>query len=190
MSRTSTFADLLRTVVVEKHQERIEHSDHATVGHVVLRERDPNAVMKVSVTDIPLSAAVVRVGRLQHLSGIENGRWKKICDYLVVIPDGERSWAVLVEMKKTLAVAEKAEEQLRRSIPVVEYLRSLCEIELEKPIHVVMRYVVLVEKGSGRFDKERTRVTTGIQSEKELFGDSQVETIVGMAVAAKQLVGG
>lgn len=175
---------MLRKVVNAKHLVPIPTGGRS----VVLRES--KAKMQVGVTDVPSCSTIVRLGRLQHLGGIEDGRWKRICDYVVVVSDEEESWVVLIEMKKTLAGVGKAKEQLRRSIPVVKYLQSLCEIESEKPIHVVMRYAVLVEKKNGRFDKERTRVTTGVHSETEIYKGHHVETIVGEAVAAKQLVGG
>ena len=176
---------MLHTVLRDTHLKRAAHSADATVGDVVLRER--GASMQFVVTDVPSSWTIVRIGRLQHLSGIRKGRWKKICDYLLVIPDGRQSQAVLVEMKKTLSDAGPAMEQLRRSVPVAKYLQSLCEIESEKPMQVVVRHVVLAEKITGRFDKEPTRVTRGVRFRRDVYKGTQVETIVGRSVAAKEL---
>ena len=184
MPSKSKFAELLQTVVRDRHQARITHS--ADESNVVLRE--PQANMRFKVTDVPSSWTIIRIGRLHHLSGIKDGRWKKICDYLLVIPDGRTAWALLVEMKKTLSDAEPAMEQLRRSVPVVSYLQSLCEIESEKPMRVAVRHVVLAEKAIERFDKEPTRMTTGVQSQKVTYKGNQVETIVGRSVAAKELI--
>lgn len=185
MSKPPEFAELLQTVVRDTHLKRVAHSAGAPVADVVLRER--KAGMQFVVTDVPSSWTIVRMGRLQHISGIRKGRWRKICDYLLVIPDGRESRAVLVEMKKTLSDAKPAMEQLRRSVPVARYLQSLCEVESEESIHVVLRHVVLAEKITGRFDKEPTRVTSGVRFRKDVYKGTQVETIVGRSVAAKEL---
>ena len=108
----------------------------------------------------------------------------------MLIPGGRTSRAILIEMKKTLSDAGLAREQLRRSVPVVKYLQSLCEVESERPMQVVVRHVVIAEKAIGRFDKEPTRVTKGSRSQKNVYKGNQVETIVGRSVAAKELAHG
>lgn len=190
MSRTSKFADLLQTVVLAKNLVPLGRSAHGTMATVVLRENDPNAKMRFSVTDVHPSSTIVRIDHLQHLAGIRDGRWKKICDYLLVMPDDQRSWAVLVELKKTLSGLERAKEQLHRSLPVVKYLQSLCEVETENPIQVVVRHVVLVEKHSERFDKEPTRVTAGVRLQEDMHKGILVQVVVGESVEAKTLVAG
>ncbi len=179
------FAELLQSVVRDTHLKRVAYSAGAPVADVVLRER--KAGMKFRVTNVPSSWTIVRMSRLQHLKGMKDGKWKQICDYLLVIPDGRESRAVLVEMKKTLSDARRAMEQLRWSVPVAKYLQSLCEVKSEESIHVVLRHVVLAEKITERFDKEPTRVTRGVRFRKDVYKGNQVKTIVGRSVAAREL---
>lgn len=187
MSSTLALADLLRIIVCDSHLVKIGDADDASTPYVVLRERKAN--MSVRVMDVPASSAIVRIGRMQHLKGIRSeGHRKKICDYLIVMSDGQKSWAVLVEMKKTLSGADLAKEQLRRSVPVVKYLQSLCEVDAEQPMQVVLRHVLLVEKTNKWIDKDRTRVTQGVELQKAVYKEIHVKTIVGTSVAVRQLV--
>lgn len=183
---TSKFAELLQKVVKDEHVEKIMDSAGAAVGQVLLREPDAN--MTINVTNVPVLSAIIRIGGLQHWGGIENGSWKQICDYLLVIPNGRTSWVVLIEMKKTLSDAnrDKAEEQLRRSIPVVRYLESLCEIEAKESMRLLgLHHVVLAERSRG-FVKDRIRVIPGVKSH-----EAGIKTIVGRSsVAVQELIDG
>ena len=178
---TSKFAELLQKVVKDEHVEEITDSAGAAVGQVLLREPD----MTINVTNVPVLSAIIRIGGLQHWGGIKNGSWKQICDYLLVIPNGRASWVVLIEMKKTLSDAnlDKAKEQLRRSIPVVRYLESLCEIEAKESMRPSdLHHVVLAERSRG-FDKDRIRVIPSVESHK-----AGIKTIVGRSVAVQELI--
>ena len=152
--------------------------------------KEPEANMCVEVTSLPIASAVVEIGRLQHLSGVENGPWKKICDYLLVIPT-ENQWdAVLIEMKKSLADEERAKEQLRRSIPVLKYLESLCAIQAERDWKVVPRYVVVVEKKSARLDKDHIRVAADSWRWREKYKKISIAFFVGPSLSAEALLAG
>ena len=158
---------------------------------MVLKETD--ADMCFGVTSLPISSTVVKIGSLQHLTGVkETGDLRKICDYLLVIPTGNLWSAVLIEMKKTLDQKnkEKGKEQLRRSIPVVKYLESLCAIQAERDWEVVMRYVVVAEKESPRLDKGRTRVVAGFRRWREKHEKISVAFFVGDSLTAKALLAG
>ena len=186
MSGTKGFADQLEDVLRADKLQKIKYRDGNLKGDVVLKE--PNAKMSFEVTSLPISSTVVEIGRLQHLSGMENGPWKKICDYLLVIPTTENLWsAVLIEMKKTLAGEEQAKEQLRRSIPVVKYLESLCAIESHRDWEVIMRYVVVAEKRA-RLDKDRIRPDTGPPPRREEYKGISVAIVVGDSLTAKALL--
>lgn len=104
------------------------------------------------------------------------------------MPNDQDSWVVLVEMKKTLSSGKAPEEQLRRSVPVVKYLQSLCETDAGQSMRIVLRHVLLAEKASGRFDKDRTRVTEGVDSMITLYKDIRIKTIVGTSVTAQELI--
>ncbi len=65
---------------------------------------------------------------------------------------------MFVELKETLRDHDDAREQLRRSLPILEYLRSMCGVgDLVKP-DVSVRYVILASRDAKRLDKQRTRV--------------------------------
>ena len=101
-----------------------------------------------------------RIGRLQ---GIRDGKWTKVCDYLVVwrtaIGDHGRDNAMFVELKKTLAGDRSGGmEQLRRSRPYLDYLRSVCRVEfgaISPPMGVPTRYVLIGERLSQHLAKQR-----------------------------------
>ena len=154
MSGTKGFADQLKDVLRADKLQKIKHRDGSLEGEAVLTD----AKMCFEVTNLPISSTVVKIGLLNHLAGVRDDirELKSICDYLLVIPnENQNQWsAVLIEMKKTLMGEKKPEkkpkEQLRRSIPVVKYLESLCAIHAKRDWEVVMRYVVVAEKESPR----------------------------------------
>ena len=156
-----------------------------------MNERGANTL---TVTNLPISSAVVEIGCLQHLKGLKDGPWKQICDYLLVIPTGNLWYAVLIEMKETLGHGqkEKGKEQLRRSIPVVKYLESLCTIQAEqRDWEVVMRYVVVAEKESPRLSKERTRVAdAGSPRSREKYKGISIAFFVEHSLSAEALLAG
>lgn len=182
MTETSTLASLLRDVV----RDDLWESPDERQGELLLRECD--AEMNVRIDGLTPSCTVVRIGRLQHLKGIDKGKWKKICDYLLAINDDQQTWIVLIEMKKSLSNATGAEEQLRRSIPVARYLQSICECESQVKMPISLRYILLAEKYSSRFDKERTRTDAGTHSSITKHKGIAVKTIVGHSVSAEDLL--
>lgn len=123
-------------------------------GYVELHE--PN-VMKVVVAGVPEGARVINMRKIGSLSGIRDGMWKRICDYLVIWRTGDRDEAVFVELKKTLS-DPRGREQLRRSLPYLDYLRSLCRIEYGpgvSPAWLPTRYVLIGKRTSGHLAKQR-----------------------------------
>ncbi len=96
-------------------------------GTVVLREEN---VMKVEVSNVVSDAVVLNLRKIGSLSGIKDGPWKQTCDYAIVSRGSKKVRVVLVELKKTLNVEEtKGFEQLRRTLPLLKYLRSMCTLE-------------------------------------------------------------
>ena len=95
-----------------------------------------------------------------ELKGLAAGEWKKTCDYLVIGQQDVRALALFVELKKTLhdTAQRTGLEQLRRSLPLLDYLRSVCAIECgQDAARIEVRYVLLAEKGSPRLDKQPVR---------------------------------
>ena len=96
--------------------------------------REPPADMRVKITGLPGTSIVIRTERVGHASKISDGSWKQICDYLLVVELGDRTHAVFFELKKTQTQEKKPKEQLRRSLPLLNYLRSVWEIESGAPL--------------------------------------------------------
>ena len=123
-------------------------------GNVELYERN---VMKVVVEGVPEGARVINMRKIGSLNGIRDGVWKRICDYLVIWRTGDRDEAVFVELKKTLS-DRRGREQLRRSLPYLDYLRSLCRIEYGSgvsPARLPARYVLIGKRTSGHLPKQK-----------------------------------
>lgn len=147
-------------------------------GSVTLRE--PN-VMAVTVLRIPRRATTINLQRMGDFSGVKDGRWKQRCDYMFVLDVAGRSEVVFVELKKSLDTGkEKAMEQLRRSPPVLMYLKSLCELEERRTAsggELRLRYFVISEKQTERLDKQPVRARRGPATEQ--FKSIRVGLAVG-----------
>lgn len=128
-------------------------------GTIVLKEKDKRHLMKVAVSDLDSDAVVIRLDQgIGSLSGIKDGRWKQVCDYVIIGQEGERVRVLFVEMKRTFAKELKGFEQLRRSLPFLHYLRSVCKIECAPDSEKLeVRYALIAEKGSRTLDKQRVK---------------------------------
>lgn len=144
-----------------------------TDGKVTLRERQ--ASMAFEVADMPPSVTTIDidqlVGKSGRLSGVKNGPWTKHCDYLLVCEDEGGEIAIFVELKKTLESEqkEKGMEQLRRSLPLLKYICSMCRIHQGmKPDRSRMdaRYFLIGERGSRSLDKQRVKQGGRIPTEQ------------------------
>ena len=158
-----------------------------TDGKVILRERQ--ASMAFEVADMPPSVTTVDIdqlaGKVGRLSGVKEGPWTRHCDYLLVCEDEGGEIAIFVEWKKTLGSEqkEKGMEQLRRSLPLLEYLCSMCRvhqgIKLDNS-RVDARYFLIGEKGSRSLDKQRVKQDGRIPMERHknitvhIFGGQSV----------------
>ena len=144
------FTDCLRKVVLDRWQRFPDPG-----GTVKLVE--PN-VMWVRVSGLSQDSVVIRPHKIA-LSGVKEGPWKQSCDYVIVSPDGDTVRVLFVELKRTLPnKLKKGLEQLRWSLPRLEYLRSLCRIHCGgEPDRIVVRYALVAEKGSPRLDKQPIR---------------------------------
>ena len=115
--------------------------------------------MTVEVSGLGGDAVAVRLDqRLGSLSGIKEGPWKKQCDYVVVSPAGSTVRVLFVELKKTLTDNSDGLEQLRRSLPWLKYLRTLCRIECDATLkNSAVRYALIAARGQQRFDKQHVK---------------------------------
>ena len=85
---------------------------------------------------------------------------------------------MFVELKETLRENDDAREQLRRSLPILEYLRSVCAVEdLIKP-EVSVRYVILASRDAQRLDKQRIRITPSYAIRAEHYRGIYVKSFI------------
>lgn len=130
------------------------------VDNVILKEEERNSKMNVEVHGIRGDVTVVRLGagktQMDHLPSLE-GKFKKICDYLLITRVGDKTYAIFVELKKTLSEGDKPYEQLMRSRPLLDYLLSACSIEYRGKQKPQIKYVLIGEKYNERLDKQHVR---------------------------------
>ena len=157
-------------------------------GEITLRERQAN--MKITLTGVSSTITTIRLSRTGHLSALAsdgNGGWNQICDYLLIDDLGDKCHVILVELKKTLQDRNKAFEQLRRSLPMADYLLSVCSVELRTSWPRTVSYVLIAEKQANRLDKQRVRPQPGLRKRESCDG-IEVSVFVGTKANAADLV--
>ena len=157
-------------------------------GEVTLRERKAN--MKITLTGVSSTITTISFHRTSHLSALASGGsggWNQICDYLLIDDVGDECHVILVELKKTLQDRNKAFEQLRRSLPMADYLLSVCSVELRASWLRTVSYVLIAEKEANRLDKQPVRPRPGLRKRKPYDG-IEVSVFVGATVNAADLV--
>ena len=157
-----------------------------------IRLRDKSK-MEVEVVNPPPDLTAVAMEKLGRLSGMKDGEWTQVCDYLLVYPQKDKDHAIFVELKKTLREDRgKAMEQLRRSLPFLEYLRSVCEIHFgSEPVsrRIAVRYLLIGERMRPRFDKKQSVNPDPAKNlEKQEYRNIAVTTFVGSRVRFDLLV--
>ena len=134
-------------------------------GRIVLREKN---VMEVELTDVPPNITALNIRRIGILAGVRDGNWKQICDYLLVYECDGKDVGIFVELKKTLNQQNKGKEQLRRSLPLLKYLHSMCQVHYgvknQKP-RLVTRYFLIGSQLNHRLDKQPVRPGQPLSSE-------------------------
>lgn len=116
--------------------------------------------MQVRVTQVPSTATVISLAKgSQHpiLRESKGQSWLKICDY-VLVDEGEDGCRItMVELKSTLQKRSEGLEQLRRSLPLAEYLMGVCEVELQRSWPRRFNYALIAEKRTNRLNKQPVR---------------------------------
>ena len=135
--------------------------------HVILEEKD---VMEIEVFKLASDLVVIDLDRFGSYSGVKDGPWKKVCDYMLVYPDEDKDRIIFVELKKTLSINKRrAFEQLRRSLPLLNYLGSVCEIHFDasnrRKRKMSVRYVLIVKRINRRLDKQPIKPGQPLPSE-------------------------
>jgi hypothetical protein len=147
--------------------------------------------MAVDVTGIRWRATTIRIDRIGGFSGLSQGDWNQRCDYLIVVDKGASYSAAFIELKKNLDEACKPLEQLRRSLPFLEYLRALCCIHFEDaaPAEIEVRYAVIGERGQLRLDKQPVKARPGQPVWTKPHRGISVSAFLGPTVPLASLVG-
>ena len=168
---------------------RADRLRRVTSSRVTLRERE--AKMSIDVTGVKWRTTTIHIDRLGGLAGLDQGDWNQRCDYLMVIDRGGTYRATFIELKKTLDEAPKPLEQLRRSLPFLEYLRSLCCIHFDDaaPVAVDVRYVVVGERAQQRLDKQVVKARPGQPVWTKLHRGIAASAFLGPTVPLEALVG-
>ena len=164
-----------------------------TNGSMILQEK---GVMKVEVVGIPSGVTAIDIdqlagerGKSDSLPSVKDGPWKQHCDYLLVCEDENGEAAIFVELKKTLKQREKGMEQLRRSLPLLEYLCSICRIHQNMQpddSRVDARYILIRDAVSrtrdadSRIDKQPVRPGRTLSTES--YKNITVNIFVGPKV--------
>ena len=151
---------------------------------------DEESGMQVELlTPVPVVAIRLGRGYVSHAPGLrKNKGLESICDYLLVVELNGNTHAVLVELKKTWE--PKARKQLRRSLPLLEYLRSACEVEHEiryDGTRISTGYLIICEKG--RFDKQPPKASPAAAVRSENYRNIRISTYVGTTLPLAILTG-
>ncbi len=158
-----------------------------TDGSIILREEDPSARMEVAVAKPSTDVITIDMGKLSHSSAIKDVRGYRVkCDYLLLFESDGNDHAILIELKKTLGDnVQGAEEQLRRSLPLLEYLRSFCEVHYDTNFtksEMSIRYFLIGERYSKRFDKQPVNADPAKRLHKEKYRGITITTFVGSRI--------
>ena len=154
--------------------------------------REVKADMRVKVVGLPAEFTAIRMERVGHSPRLGDGRFIRICDYLLVAESETNTQAVFVELKKTKSNGEKPREQLRRSLPLLEYLRSVCEVEHRTTFDrsdISTHYCIVFERNSLRLDKQPVRTEPSRRIQDEEYKDIRVRVCVGTPVSLATLTG-
>lgn len=178
MALASALATVLKPQVVTTFAED---------GHVELREK--KADMRVTVVGLPASGAAVRVENVGHLSKLRDP-CRRVCDYLLVLETNGDTSVLFIELKKTQTPSDRPREQLRRSLPILKYLLSVCEVERGTTVKSVsVRYAIVFERVSEKLDKQRIRADPKTRLSQEKYRGITVRTFTGTRVSLATLMG-
>ena len=160
----------------------------ANADGVLLSEEEAGMQVQV-LASVPVTAIRLGQGGVSHAPRVRAGTGLNlICDYLLIVELKGYTHAVLVELKKTWQ--QKAQEQVRRSLPLLEYLRSACEVERGarfEDAEIRVGYLVISE--NKRLNKQTTRAVPASTVLIEGYKNIEIRTYVGTTVSLAMLTG-
>ena len=165
--------------------------ENTAPGNNSIRLKESSARMNVQITGVvPSSITTIKMGKVSHLSCLKDGNWKQICDYLLIAQINGNDYAIFIELKKTLTRENKPKEQLRRSLPLLDYLLSVCKVEFGNVPEVLIKYVIIAEKLNERLDKQRTRVRPFSPVTKENYKTMEILKFITPKIGITELAVG
>ena len=191
MDLIAQLSTILREKFVQQRRERR--------GSVTLQDSQSDMEVKLirvpmPFLSIPMSSEPVRGKRTNldpsHLPALQDrGDLKKICDYLLIGQLGDSDYALFVELKKTLREEDRPKEQLRRSLPILDYLLSVCAVEHGSRSHnLTRRYILIAEQSIDTLNKQRVRGEEAKKVNEETYKSTQITTFVGTSMHFATLV--
>jgi len=154
-------------------------------GSIVLRETQAN--MKVQIMGIPPTVKAIHIGKINHLPLMKKAgkSWNLICDYLLIFHLNLKYYAVFIELKKSMPMNTQPKEQLRRSLPVLDYLLSVCKIECKTKSKPLVRYALIAEKISKRMSKQGVKAKP---CKRESYESVNIKTCIGKIISVSKLI--
>ena len=153
--------------------------------------------MNVEIDSPPPDSVAIRMDNVGHLPAVEDGPWKQVCDYLLIADESAVSYAVFIELKRTLHGDNKPREQLLRSLPILEYLYSMCMVarrisphEPQVSVHTPLsiHFWIVSEKFGPRTDIQSVRRRPPKSESRTSYCGATVNTLVGPVVSFSRLV--
>ena len=170
-------------------------------GSVILQDSQSDMEVKLihvpmPFLAIPMSSEPIRGKRTNldpsHLPALQDRvDLKKICDYLLIGQSKGGYYAIFVELKTTLGekTAAKGKEQLRRSLPILDYLLSVRAVEYgNEKSNLTIRYILIAEQSIDTFNKQRVQGEEAKKVKEETYKSTQITTFVGTSVRFATLV--
>ena len=159
-------------------------------GSIELREKRRGMPdMRVRIIGATIAVTRIHLEKVGHVPGLRDGApGRKICDYALLAESGDGIHATLIELKSTRNDEEEPREQLRRSLPVLEYLRSACDVErgTDGTRKMSVEYALVFEKEQARtLSMQRVRREAPVT---ERYRNITVRTFVGNAVPFPSLM--
>lgn len=160
-------------------------------GQILLEDRQSD--MKVTVTGVIEPVLTISLQKEGHWNSyLKEGRLliTRHCDYLLVYQLRTQCHVVLVELKTSLDETRKelGKEQLRRSLPIWNYLFSVCKIECGSNRKISStKYVLIAAKTSENLDKQPTLVKT-MPTGAERYKNIRIKTLMGTNFAIETLI--
>lgn len=159
---------------------------NGTDDTIKLRDRASGMQVELMLNGSSASITTIRMNTMSHLSRLRQGRWNKICDFLVIAQYRTKSYAIFVELKRTFRDDDVPKEQLRRTAPLWEYLRAVCRVEEQDPLPKTEEiYIAVFENVSDRFNKQPVKVR---QYTGERYKGINIKTFNSSPISFSQLI--